>query len=160
MIIRKMPIYSRNTHQFQWIPLHIRNGGFPPRKYEMRMPIFWLIRKGNELFFINDADETLDSLEIESNGFQTCDNLAVEFFNDEVHCYQNVKSHEAIKIDEYDDFFDLDVFFQLTFRIKSKKRDINIAMLPKKGGINELVILWNTDELGKHFHMKNKNENL
>jgi hypothetical protein len=32
-------------------------------------------------------------------------------------------------------------------------------MLPKKGIINERVMLWNTDELGKHFHMKNKNKN-
>lgn len=52
---------KRLQSSFKWIPLHLRNGGFPPRKPDMRMPIFWLTRSGDELFFVNDSDETVDS---------------------------------------------------------------------------------------------------
>ena len=146
-------------YQFRWIPLHVRNAGFPPRKPEKRIPIFWLTRKDNELFFVNDSDELLDSVKIESNEFLTYDNFIIGLSNNKAFYYQDVGSHEAIKMIEYDDFFDLDIFFQFTFFIQSKTYNADITMLPKKGIINERVMLWNTDELGKHFHMKNKNKN-
>jgi hypothetical protein len=160
MKISNMPIHTGNAHQFLWIPLHVRNAGFPPRKPETRIPIFWLTRKDNELFFVNDSDELLDSVKIESNEFLTYDNFIIGLSNNKAFYYQDVGSHEAIKMIEYDDFFDLDIFFQFTFFIQSKTYNADITMLPKKGIINERVMLWNTDELGKHFHMKNKNENL
>ena len=47
-------------YQFRWIPLDDKNAGFPTRKPETRTPIFWLTRKDNELFFVNDSDELLD----------------------------------------------------------------------------------------------------
>lgn len=127
-------------YQFRWFPLHVRNAGFPPRKPETRIPIFWLTRKDNELFFVNDSDELLDSVKIESNEFLTYDDFIVGLSNNKF-CYQNVGSHEAIKVIEYDDFFDLDVFFQFTFLIQSKTYNTDITMLPKKGIINERVML-------------------
>lgn len=104
MKISNMPIHTRNAHQFRWIPLDVKNSGFPPRKPETRIPIFWLTRKDNELFFVNDSEETLDSVKIESNEFLTHDDFIIGLSNNKAFCYQDVGSHEAIKVIEYDDF--------------------------------------------------------
>jgi hypothetical protein len=67
---------ERIQSSFKLIPLHLRNGGFPPRKPDMRMPIFWLTRSGDELFFVNDSNETVDSghgrVEIRRGYLSTC----------------------------------------------------------------------------------------
>lgn len=90
---------KRLQSSFKWIPLHIRNSGFPPCKPDMRMPIFWLTRSGNELFFVNDSDETLDLVTTESGGFQTCDDSVMGISSDEGYRYSDVKG-EHTKVGE------------------------------------------------------------
>jgi hypothetical protein len=140
---------------FKWIPLHLRNGGFPPRKPDMRMPIFWLTRSENELFFVNDSDETLDLVTTESGGFQTCDDAVMGISSDEGYRYSDVKAHGAVKVEEYDDFYDADFILQVSIFVQSKtKGNFLMRTLPQKGGVVELVLLWDTDETGKNVYLE------
>ncbi len=141
---------QRLQSSFKWIPLHLRNSGFPPRKHDMRMPIFWLTRKGNDLFFVNDSDETLDLVTTESGSFQTCDDAVMGISSDEGYRYSDVKPHEAVKVEEYDDFYDTDFLLQVSIFVQSKTRgNFLMRTLPQKGGVSELVLFWETDETGK-----------
>lgn len=140
---------------FKWIPLHLRNGGFPPRKPDMRIPIFWLTQSGNELFFVNDSDETLDLVTTQSGGFQTCDDAVIGISSDEGYRYSDVKPHEAVKVEEYDDFYDTDFILQVSIFVQSKtKGNFLMKTLPQKGGVGELALLWDTGETGKNVYLK------
>ena len=150
-----MTTIKRLQNSFKWIPLHIKNGGFPPRKPDMRMPIFWLTRNGNELFFVNDSDETLDLVTTESGGFQTCDDVVMGISGDEGYRYSDVKPHEAVKVEEYDDFYDADFLLQVSIFVRSKTRgNFLMRTLPQKGGVGELILLWNTGETGKNVYLE------
>jgi hypothetical protein len=121
----------------------------------MRMPIFWLTRSGNELFFVNDSDETLDLVTTESGGFQTCDDAVMGISSDEGYRYSDVKAHEAVKVEEYDDFYDADFILQVSIFVHSKKKgNFLMRTLPQKGGVVELVLLWDTDETGKNVYLE------
>ena len=153
-----MPKHKRlQSSFFKWIPLHIRNGGFPPRKPDIiRVPIFWFARKDNELFFVNDSDEVLDLVTTESGGFQTCDDAVLVFSNAAGYRYDDVRPQEAVKIEQYDDYYDLDFIFEISIYVQSKTKG-NFLMRPlsNKGGINELVLLWDTGETGKNVYFEN-----
>lgn len=63
--------------------------------------------------------------------------------------YRNVASGAAAKVDAYDDFYDLDWVHLLTLEIWSKRLGrLTLDCPPRKGGYEELVLLWNTAELG------------
>jgi hypothetical protein len=146
---------KRLQSSFKLIPLHLRNDGFPPRKPDMRMPIFWLTRSGDELFFVNDSDETLDLVTTESGGFQTCDDAVMGISSNEDYRYSNVKAHEAVKVEEYDDFYDADFILQVSIFVQSKtKGNFLMRSLPQKGGVSELVLLWDTGETGKNVYFE------
>ena len=147
-------------NKFTWVPLDKRASRFgggltPPRKAELRRPLFWLARDGGELFFVNSSKDTLDFVIAESGGFQTIDDDVMTVGSKEKYEYKNVMPNHAVKVEEYDGFYDLDYLLQVSMRIKSKSTGcIEIISPPEKGGLEETVLLWNTKENGKNVSIK------
>ena len=141
---------------FTWLPLDKREsrfGGGPmtPRKPETRNPIFWLARDGKELYLVNNSKETLEFVIANTGGFETTDDDVMTVTSEEQYKYVNVNPGDAVKVEEFDDFYDLDFSLQVYLKIKSPRLGcIKIASPPKKGGVGETVLLWDTGETGKY----------
>lgn len=143
-------------NKFTWVPLDKRvsrfGGLLPPRKAELRRPLFWLARDVNELFLVNSSKDILDFVIAESGGFQTVDDDVMAISSNERYEYKNVKPNHAVKVEEYDGFYDLDYVLWVSIRIKSKSTGcIEVVSPAKKGGVGETVLLWNTNENGKNI---------
>lgn len=59
-------------NSFKWIPFDKRKSRFgglvSPRKAELRHPILWLAREGNELYLVNASEEMLDFVGADTGG--------------------------------------------------------------------------------------------
>ena len=144
-------------NKFIWVPPDKRmsrfGGSVSPRKPETRAPVLWLAREGNELYLVNSSKSTLDLVIADGSGFQTVDDEVIKVNNTEKYEYTNVKPNNAVKIEEYDGFYDLDLILFVTIMIKSKDLGcINITPCGKKGGVKETVLLWDNGEKGKHVY--------
>lgn len=145
---------------FTWIPPDERvsrfGGPLPPRKPETRRPILWLARDGQELYFVNASQETLDTVIAETGGCMTADDDVLTVSSESNYQYKNVPPDTAVKIEEYDLIFDSDFLLQVSIIVKSATLGcIEILSPPKKGGVEEMVLLWNTGEKGKYVSIKN-----
>lgn len=68
---------------------------------------------------------------------------------------ENVKPNDAVKVEEFDGFYDLDYVLQVSIQVRSKNLgNIEIFSPSKKGGIGETVLLWDTMEYGNHVSIK------
>ena len=139
------------TNGFVWVPMDKRIGMFglpmPPRPAETRKPLLWLARKGNELYFVNSTDETIDLILADTGGYQTLDDDVMIISSDGAYEYQNVLPGDAVKVEEFDGFYDLDFVLQVGIKLKSKKLgSIEILTPAKKGGVGETILLWDTGE--------------
>lgn len=150
-------VLNRVENAFTWAPCGYSSVKLPRDyqwnhshcKRESRIPLFWLARKGQELYFVNNSDEILDVVSTHTGGCETCDNEVVRISDDVGFTYRSVKPNEAVKVDEYDEFYDLEYLLQLSLRIESKTQGcINILTRPAKGSIEEVILLWNTGESG------------
>ena len=127
----------------------------PPRKQENRHPLLWLVRERNEIYLVNSSEDTLDFVIATSGGFQTVDDYVIVVNSKNEYEYKNIKPHDAVKVEEYDGFYDLDYYLNITLMVQS----IGIGCLEiispvKKGGVGETVLLWNTKENGKDVSIK------
>ena len=157
-------------NQFHRTPMDKRTDGFgsplPPRKPELRKPLLWLdsrsLGQGHELYLINSSDEIIDSVSASSGGFQTIDNDDLATVTGTIYEYQNVEPGDAVKIEEFDCFYDLDYLIQVGIRLKSKKLgNIKILTPSEKGGIRkETVLIWDTGEAGKHVSVNSRRPDL
>jgi hypothetical protein len=102
---------------FNWVPLHQRIGrfGFPlSQKVDKRKPIFWITSfisdRMRELFFINNSGETLDFVKAVEGGFISYDDgmMGVSTEDGQGYSYRDVLHREAVKVAEFDDYYDLD----------------------------------------------------
>lgn len=139
--------HKRFENKFFWVPYYKRIGrfGFPlSNKVDDRIPAFWVAVSGNELYFVNGSDETLEYVRVKTGGFQTCDDVIVNVSTDGYsYVYEYVKPSEAVKIDEYDFYLDSDYLLQRDIEIKSPKYSVlELSTRPEKGGISEGVLLW------------------
>ena len=91
----------------------------PPRKPEIRLPTLWLARDGNELYLVNASEETLDTVIAEGGGCLTADDDVLTVSSEENYQYENVPPNAAVKIEEYDGYFDLDFLLQVSVIVKS-----------------------------------------
>jgi hypothetical protein len=144
--------------EFTWYPhqeIESRFGGSrPPSKPELRKPLLWLARDGNDLYFVNISGETLDSVIADSGGFQTADDTVISVTSNTQYEYKNVINNAAVKIEEYDGHYDLDYLLQASILIKSKSLGcIQILSPCEKGGVGETVLLWDTGESGKNVNI-------
>ncbi len=140
---------------FAWLPPEKRasrfGGTMPPRKSETRNPVLWLARDGNELYLMNNSQETLELVIADSGGFQTADDDVVPVASKEQYKYRDVNHSEAVKVDEYDGYYDLDFVLQVYLKIKSQSLGcIEVTSPPEKGGVGEIVLLWDSGEAGKY----------
>jgi len=151
---------SQNEHNkvlqnsFKWVPLDQRKSKFggpmTPREKESRLPLLWLAREGNKLYLVNSSEETFDFVSAGTGGFQTVDDDCITVAAEKKYEYKNVKPNDAVKVEEFDGYYDLDYLLQVSIRIQSTNLGgIEILTLPKKGGIGETVLLWDTMENGK-----------
>lgn len=75
--------------------------------------------------------------------------------SDAQHTYQGVNPGDAVKVAEFDDYYDLDYILQIYLIVQSQSLGcIQIATPPKKGGIDEVVLLWDTGEAGKNVSIR------
>ena len=140
--------HKRIQSHFVWVPIHERISAYC--RPDHRIPKYWLYRSGADLFFINNSSESLEFVTTETGGFQTCDDevLTIESSG---YRYENVLPGEAVKIEEFDDYYDLDYVFQIELCLKSKSEGVCIFKSPPhKGSIGETVLLWDSGETGKY----------
>ncbi len=139
---------KRITGQFTWVPMDKRRDRFglplPPRKPEKRTPKYWLIRDYGDLYFINNTNDIIDFVSSSTGGFETCDDEVLPISGKDYH-YENVMPQEAVKIEGYDNYYDLDYVLQVEIIVKSEREGtLQIISPPKKGGVKkETVLLWN-----------------
>jgi hypothetical protein len=156
-----MKEHKRVENKFTWVPADKRTSRFggpmPPRKQENRHPLLWLAREGNEIYLVNSSEDTLDFVIATSGGFQTVDDDVIVANSKDEYEYKNVKPNDAVKVEEYDGFYDLDYVLHISLKVQS----IDIGCLEiispaKKGGVGETVLLWNTKENGKDVSITTK----
>ena len=149
---------KRLQYAFTWLPPQQRLGrfGFPLARgpIEDKRPVFWLEltggRKQGDLYFINESQEVLDYVMVEPAGYMTADDdvLTLEAKGT---IYHDVLPHEAVKIEAFDGYYDLDMVFQITLEVKSKTYGkIRFRTPPEKGYIPRQELLWDNGEPGKH----------
>lgn len=156
-----MPEHKSLENEIIWIPVDQRQSRFggpmSPRKKETRRPVFWLARVGMELYFVNSSGETLDYVTAETSGFVGASSISSEQGYD----YRNVRANHAVKVDEYDGFYDLDFVLQVSVTIKSPTYGcIELITGPEKGEIVEIVLLWDSGEAGKHVQTRTTTSDL
>ena len=142
-------------NEFLWVPIDQRQSRFggpmSPRKKDPRMPIFWLARLGMELYFVNSSGETLDYVTAETGGFS--DAACID--SGRGYDYRNVRVNDAVKVEEFDGFYDLDFVLQVYIKIKSATHGcIELVTRPEKGEIEETVLLWDNGDAGKDVQIR------
>lgn len=147
-------------NRFKWVPLHIR-APFPPKPADNRMAIFWLAREGDRhggaLWFVNESHEVLDYIKVSTDSSLTVDEtqngVATEI--GKYRIFKQVLVGEAIQIEKFDGYYDLDYCFSVTVEINAPKYPKTILQTDiTKGGVHETVLLWNTGESGKTIGYK------
>jgi hypothetical protein len=143
---------KRIQNKFQWVPMHLRNKLAPPRKADHRNPLYWIACDGGERYFVNNTTEILEKLIVDTGGFVSCDDEIATIDTGKGYYYTHILPMEAVKIEEYDDYYDLDYFLQLSLVVHSQLHGcFEIRTLGKKGGIGEAVLLWDSLEAGKNI---------
>jgi hypothetical protein len=138
----------------------------PPHAPEYRRPIYWLATTEvsqsegapypTELYFVNWSGETLDSVIAGSGGFQTVDDDVLSFSNDQGYVYRNVAPNEAVKVEVFDNYYDLDQMFVIAIEVRSRTQGfLRMTTGPEKGGVSEQVLLWDNSEPGKRVTVSN-----
>jgi hypothetical protein len=140
-----MPEHKRVMHEFKWT------------RTEKKKPVFYLIRYGEELYFINDSADTLNCVSTSTGGFQTLDDEVMPVSSpDPLYLYKNVKTGEAVKVEHYDAYWDSDYLLQLQVEVSSPSHGSKLFRVIGKGGVESTVLLWDTGEAGKYVDMKSK----
>jgi len=146
-------------NRFKWVPIAERKskwGPMPPRKKETRRPLLWLTRDEKELYFVNSSEEILDFVTTGTGGFQTVDDDCITVTAKNNYEYKNVKPNDAVKVEEFDGYYDLDYLLQVSLEVQSKNLgSIEILSPCEKGGVDEAVLLWDNMENGKNVSIKN-----
>ena len=143
---------KRVQSKFVWVAPEKRKsrfgGSMPPRKPELRKPLLWITRDGRELFLVNVTGESLRLVTASTGGFITCDEDVGTIENNFSYRYENVLPDEAVKIEEYDDYYDLDYVLQTAVIIESESLGcIELRTPAEKGGNKEMVLLWDNGEV-------------
>ena len=151
----------RELNKFTWLPPEKRPSHFPGpkpfRKPETRKPLFFLVRYGDDAYFVNNSEETLTSVSTATGGSQTLDDDVLPVSSpDPTYFYDDVKPGEAVKVENYDPFYDSDFLLQLDVKVSSPTRGDILFRVHGKGGIDSTELLWDTGEAGKYVYMETK----
>ena len=135
--------HKRVLNEFKWT------------RPEKKKPVFYVIRDGEELYFVNDSTETLNSISTVTGGCQTLDDEVMSVSSpDPLYLYKNVKPGEAVKVEHYDRYWDSDYLLQLEVELSSPTHGDKIFRVIGKGGIDSTVLFWATGEAGKYVNME------
>jgi len=95
------------------------------------------------LYFVNESDEILTKVLTSSGGFITIDDeCSVPVEGDDV-TYDNVLPNEAVLVESYDNFYDLDYLLGSTLYIQSDKLGkLRIRAIADKGGPKSQVLIY------------------
>jgi len=111
---------------------------FPPRPIK-RDVMFSLMSYQGGLYFVNGSEDVLDIVSSESFGFvlDSALDTKVKFH------YAEVKPGESVKVEEYDDFYDLDFVLGLEIYIESKSiGKLKIKPPSGKGGVKKQELIF------------------
>lgn len=115
-----------------------RFGGYTP-KSDPRVK-FSLCRVGDKLFFLNQTPQILDNVTNTSFGIvSTDDDGGIAPTSSLAMSYEMVLPGEAVLIDEFDAFFDLDSVIYMTIEVQVGG-DTQIFKVSAKGGANTKVL--------------------
>lgn len=126
---------------------------FPPRPVK-RDVMFSLMYYRDGLYFVNGSDETLDIVSSESFGFVLDSSLenSPKFF------YENVQPNESVKVEEYDDYYDLDYVLGFEIFIQSSNLgQIKIVPPMKKGGVKPQELIFKDMTSAKYVSFEKLN---
>ena len=151
---------KRVMNDFEYVPFNKRHKGkydpippLPPRKGGDRKATFWLAAGENEtnlitnIYFINSSDEVLNQVIYSTSGMMTIDDEVSSSASKELS-YRDVLPGEAVKIDEYDAFYDSDFLVAYYTTVVSEKVGrVDYATLPSKKCIHEVVLQWEDGEI-------------
>ena len=154
-----MKVHKVISNAALWVPVSVRKCWFGDalqhQKGVMRSPLLWLYRDDNDLYLVNDSGETLTKVIADCAGFQTVDDDVLTTNSIEPYCYEAVLPNTAVKVEEYDGFYDLDYMLQVYLTIQSPALGHVEFVTPKaKGGISDTVLLWQMGETGKGVTLK------
>jgi len=150
---------KRVMNKFEYVPINDRSSKYdpitplPPRKGGDRKATFWLAAGENEtdfitnIYFVNSSDEILKEVIYSSSGMQTIDDEISTSASKELS-YKDVLLGEAVKIDEYDAFYDSDILVAYYATVVSQKVGrVDYSTLPSKQCIHEVVLQWEDGEI-------------
>lgn len=156
-----MELERIKKHNFKWHegsglvkkypnrPLIVKKGADMHKK-----PLLWLNRiglpsNGDALYLVNDSSQSIDQVIINNGAMATFDEQAVSL-ETKSYTYKDVLAGEAVKIDEYDNFYDLDYLINVDLFIKATWLDSKrFVTEPNKGGVQTMVLLWEDMSAGK-----------
>lgn len=153
---------NRIKNTFMWVPLHERKnrknpGSIKPLRIgelEHRKPLLWLHRKRLEnshdgLYLINDSGKPINEIVTNNGGFVSFDDGITSISSDSI-IYKDIEHGEAVKIDEYDNYYDLDYVLNISITVKADWLGIkNIYTISEKGGIKDMELMWDDYKEGK-----------
>lgn len=142
-----------------WLPpdqKQSRFGGAVSRRAsESRRPLFRLVSlpsdNADELFFVNDTDETLAHVAAFTGGFITADDDALSLEGANL-VYHDVCPGEGVKVEAFDGYYDLDYVFQLSFEVACGQGTWRILTRAQKGSIAAQELLWDDGSPGRHVN--------
>lgn len=148
------------TGPILWVPPEKRQSRFggpmPPRKPETRTPALWVYRWNDELFLVNASGEALASVSSSVVGFISADEVTLATEPNTLVTYLDVRPGDAVKVEEYDGFLDLDYVLGVNLTIESDGLGlVEIHSPMEKGGIaGEAVLLWRDGSAGKNVSIQ------
>lgn len=146
---------KRLASAFQWCAPEKRKSPFgpmPPRKAETRTPRLWLARRAGELYLVNESDEVLERVSASPYGWLRIGHQEGVALLDQPTpwvTYQDVPQGAAVKVEEYDDFYDLDFDLGMCLEVRTQTLGCMELQTPlSRGGVQETVLLWDNGDTG------------
>ena len=150
---------KRMMHSFPWAPPHLKKGRFGfflANGVDDRKVLFRVTSRdldmGRELYFVNDSGETLPRVSAEDGGFTSWDEGVISSWTEtgKGYHYRDVRPGEAVKVAEFDDYYDLDYVLAVSVTLTSPSLGTLTLSTPlEKGGVRECVLLYDSGEVGK-----------
>jgi len=151
---------KRVMNEFVYVPINDRHKGkydpfppSPPRKGGDRKALLWMAAGDNEsnfisdIYFVNSSDEILKEVIYSSSGMQTIDDDVASSASKE-NSYKDILPGEAVKIDEYDAFYDSDcLVVHYATVVSDKLGRIEYSSPPSKSCIGKIVLMWDDGEI-------------
>jgi hypothetical protein len=159
--------HKRLQGQFEWLSPQERRARsrlspipVPPNPPEYRRPVFWLATRNETegegapfstgLYLVNWSGETLSRVTSGSGGLQQADDAVLTFASDTGYSYEAVAHDEAVRVELFDNYYDLDSLFAVSVTVHSPSLGVlRLSTGLEKGRISEQVLLWDNGDPGR-----------